>query len=437
VRQAKRPTTAAAVWLLGCLAVAPAAAKAQARRPGEAAFAQAAPADRAWIEVLPIAGVPGEDFYVGKLFDRDPAPGAACDFMGGERTYDGHQGTDLGLAGFEVMEIGVPVLAVLEGTVTAVIDGQDDHQTTSLRGRLGNGVAIRHDSSRSSYYGHLRKGSMRVRPGERVQTGQQIAEVGSSGDSSGPHLHFECIENRRRIDPFAPPSHAAESRWVHQPSYTYPVKAIDAGISLERITEAFQMPRTPFVREGAGRIDFWILTINQEDNDVRLWELIRPDGGRQTTWVENIGQARELYHSWWWVEAPQWTRGHWTVRVYSDRKPVASIPLVVLATSEPAPANRPPSRPQATLFPRSPAAGEPVICRVAFAGLAADPDLDRVAYHYVWSSDGRALRDATTAVRADYLPAGAAESGSLLRCEVSATDGRLSSSPANLSVRVK
>jgi hypothetical protein len=407
---------AAAAWLAAC----PAAAH-----------------DRGWIRVLPIAGVPGEDFYVGYQFDCHPAAGASRDYMGGNRTYDGHQGTDFGVAGFDVMELGVPVLAVADGVVTSVIDGQDDGQTANRRGRLGNNIRIDHGQGRESYYGHLKSGSLAVRPGQKVHTGQQIAEVGSSGDSNGPHLHFECLEDRRPIDPFAPPDRPVESRWLRQPQYDYPMKTVDAGVAPRAVEHFLEMPRMPFVREDARRLDFWVLTMNQEAGEGRRWELLRPDGSRDAAWNETVDKRSEMHQSWWWVQSPELSRGKWTVRVYQGRRLVVRLPLVVLGANEPPPRNRAPSRPRAMLEPRSPAADEPVMCRVALAGPAADPDLDRVRYRYVWSLDDRVVRDATTAVRGDYLPSASATPGAALRCQVFATDGQLAGPPATLTAEYR
>lgn len=394
----------------------------------------AAAEDHAWIRVLPIAGVPGEDFYVGYHFDRDPAPGASRDYMGGDRAYDRHQGTDFGVAGFDVMELGVPVLAVANGVVTSVIDGQEDRQTANLRGRLGNSLRIDHGRGRGSYYGHLKRGSISVRVGQRVRAGEQIAEVGSSGDSSGPHLHFEILESRVPIDPFAPPGRAAESRWKQQPEYDYPMKTIDAGISLSPVERFLEKPRTPFIREGAPRVDFWILTMNQEASTSRRWELLRPDGRSYTAWNELVEKRSEMHQSHWWLEGAELGRGTWTLRVYQGREPIVRLPLVVLGQNEREPRNRAPLRPKATLEPRSPAADEPVMCRVALPG-PADPDLDRVSYRYVWSVDGDVVRDVTTAVRSDCLPSETADSGAAVRCQVYATDGQLASPPTTVTAR--
>lgn len=55
----------------------------------------------------------------------------------------------------------------------------------------GNYVIIKHDDSTSAAYWHMLYNSVMVKPGDTVQTGQQIGRVGSTGFSSGPHLHFE------------------------------------------------------------------------------------------------------------------------------------------------------------------------------------------------------------------------------------------------------
>ena len=62
----------------------------------------------------------------------------------------------------------------------------------------GNVVVISHGSM-STLYAH--NSSLTVQVGQRVSGGQQIAVVGSTGQSTGPHIHFEVIINGSRIDP--------------------------------------------------------------------------------------------------------------------------------------------------------------------------------------------------------------------------------------------
>ena len=388
----------------------------------------------AWIQMLPIAGVPGEDFYLGPFFDNDPAPGAVLDYMDKERTYDGHRGTDFGLLGFAEMEIGVPVLAVLDGVVAAVVDGFEDHQTTNRQWRPGNYVTIHHDHGKATYYGHLQRDSLSVKVGQRVVTGQQIARVGSSGNSSGPHLHFECVENRRRIDPFSGPANDIQSRWISQPEYRHPMKVVDAGISAQKTQRPMQITRAAFVRTDASWLEFWTVTMNQTAGHVVRWELVKPDGQIHTSGSEEVATESEVQHRWWWSDTPGLSRGRWTFRVYHDRQLAAAFPVQVLDARSASPRNRPPQRPRAVLWPKTPLPAEVVGCRVEFADFAADPDLDRLRYRYVWSIDGQTKRDALTAVHADYLPAAVGKPGDVLECQVFASDGKLSSRPLTLSL---
>jgi murein DD-endopeptidase MepM/ murein hydrolase activator NlpD len=95
--------------------------------------------------------------------------------FGAKRKGHRHQGQDLAAAS------GTPVVAPYRGFVTAV-----QYQAKGA----GRYVVI--DGEDYDYvFMHLRTGSIVVREGDRVRTGQVIGEVGSTGGSSGPHLHFE------------------------------------------------------------------------------------------------------------------------------------------------------------------------------------------------------------------------------------------------------
>jgi len=95
-----------------------------------------------------------------------------------------------------------PILAPADGTVVRSKDGHRDHHRTNgwidpLQYRLaGNYVVIEHASGEFSFLAHLKKGSVRVTPGERVERGQEIGRCGHSGNSSEPHLHFHVQDHR-------------------------------------------------------------------------------------------------------------------------------------------------------------------------------------------------------------------------------------------------
>ena len=100
-----------------------------------------------------------------------------------------HNGVDFAAAS------GTPIYSSESGTVYFANFGLSG----SGFGGYGNVVAIRHFSSLVSLYGHCSK--LLVSTGQTVQKGQIIALVGSTGDSTGNHCHFEIRLNGKAVDP--------------------------------------------------------------------------------------------------------------------------------------------------------------------------------------------------------------------------------------------
>ena len=69
------------------------------------------------------------------------------------------------------------------------------------RGRYGNWIEIEHSGGISTVYGHLSEFVPGIAPGRRVRRGDVIGFVGTTGRTTGPHVHFEVLVNGRPIDP--------------------------------------------------------------------------------------------------------------------------------------------------------------------------------------------------------------------------------------------
>lgn len=88
---------------------------------------------------------------------------------------------------------GQPVLADADGTVVKAIDQYEDNvpmHPSATNPKYGNSVVIDHGDGEFSMYAHLKRGSLMVKTGDKVKTGQRIASVGNSGNAPFAHLHF-------------------------------------------------------------------------------------------------------------------------------------------------------------------------------------------------------------------------------------------------------
>lgn len=102
-----------------------------------------------------------------------------------QKRYKTHTGIDIGAAS------GTPVVAAESGKVIMA----------QWNGGYGKCVVIDHGGGITTLYGH--NSSINVSVGQKVSRGQQIALVGSTGNSTGPHIHFEVLINGRHTDPMA------------------------------------------------------------------------------------------------------------------------------------------------------------------------------------------------------------------------------------------
>lgn len=149
----------------------------------------------------------GADFcFLQNYFDHDPSPGHA-DYTCGPMSYDGHTGTDIRVS-YADMERGVPVLATAAGVVRAMRDGEPEGEVSlragdAVRGReAGNAVVVVHAGGFETQYSHLRRGSVAVSPGQRVEAGQILGLVGLSGVTEFPHLEISVRNQGRPVDPY-------------------------------------------------------------------------------------------------------------------------------------------------------------------------------------------------------------------------------------------
>ncbi len=96
-----------------------------------------------------------------------------------------HKGVDF------AAPVGTPILAAGGGTVEAA----------TRFGGYGKYIRIKHNATYSTVYGHASRFAKGIRPGAKVSQGQVIAYVGTTGVTSGPHLHYEVLERGKQINP--------------------------------------------------------------------------------------------------------------------------------------------------------------------------------------------------------------------------------------------
>jgi hypothetical protein len=260
-----------------------------------ALLAAPADADEAPRFDLPVACPADTGCIVRSFVDEDPGPGAK-DWHCGRLTYDGHKGTDIRVPDGVAMAKGVQVLAAAPGTVLRLRDGMDDVSirvtgADAVKDReAGNSLIIDHGGGWETQYGHLRKGSIIVKPGQTVTAGQPIALMGLSGNTEFTHTHFEVRHGGKPVDPYTGADMGTGCVAANTPLWTQQALAalsyredapFDAGFADAR-------PDQWAARAGAyadlgltthsPALVFWIDVLGHRAGDRQAMRLVGPDG---------------------------------------------------------------------------------------------------------------------------------------------------------------
>lgn len=271
-------------------------------------------------------------FSVFQYFDHNPAFGAVQDWNCGTLTYDvpgyNHSGTDIGIAPFPwnmMQDENVEVIAAAGGQIIQKGDGNFDMECTASNLNW-NYIVIQHSDGSYAMYGHMKNGSLTsLEVGDQINTGDYIGLVGSSGASTGPHLHFEILDsNFDSYDPYAGPcnSQGSSSMWANQHDYYH--KGINRVMTHSAPPNSNTCPsletkneQTHF--EPGSSVYLGVYLRHALNTDTYTLNLIRPDG---TSYWSNTHTPSTFYASYMFYQSmyiPAFEQqGQWTLSVNSD-----------------------------------------------------------------------------------------------------------------------
>lgn len=277
------------------------------------------------------------DFHVDAIsnyVDHNAAfPNQIRDWDCGNRTYDqasgyNHAGIDVFLWPYSwrmMDQGGAEIIAAAPGTIVSKVDGNPD-RSCNFSSLQWNAVYVRHADNSIAWYGHMKTGSTTTKSvGESVAAGEKLGLVGSSGNSTGPHLHFELYDaNGQLRDPYQGTCNLmnANSWWVAQEPYRIPrMNGLTTG-GAAPVFPTCPNPETPNIKTVFAPGEQIFTTAYYRDqlpNVTTQFSLVRPDGTVHQGWEQTIQQTFSA--SWWWWS---WTlpanapTGNWKLRaVYS------------------------------------------------------------------------------------------------------------------------
>lgn len=266
---------------------------------------------------LPIECDIGADCWVMNYVDMGADDGLNTDPACQSRTYDNHKGTDFMILDEAAMNRGVNVIAPLGGTVTKVRDGEVDRfatneeleKTKAMRKECGNAVMIDHGENLQTIYCHLKQNSILVEQGQEVKTGDKIGQVGLSGFTQFPHLHFGIIKDKKIIDPFTGQDNNQKcgtrksNLWNKDLDLSYrPILIQNLGFSddipaLNKIEKNSATPESLTVNSNL--LSFWVVLLGVQEGDIITIEVRDPNDKifAQRKIIQDKTRARQFYYT--------------------------------------------------------------------------------------------------------------------------------------------
>ncbi|WP_400190776.1 peptidoglycan DD-metalloendopeptidase family protein [Hymenobacter sp. B81] len=265
----------------------------------------------------PLRQAPGFDYasYYGisNFVDRNPAfPNQTLDWNCGNRTYDlsngyNHAGLDIYLwpFNFNMMDAGqVDVIAAAPGVIVAKSDNNFD-RNCAMSNANWNAVYVQNTDGSVCWYGHLKSGSLTSKPvGAAVAQGEYLGKVGSSGSSTGPHLHFELHNDRNQVtDPYAGPCGPGSSWWATPKSYYEPTLNTLLTHSAPPVFAACPNPHALNLKTAFQPNDLVYFAgyyHDQQAGQVTSFTIFRPDNSVFASWNHSMTQAYFSSSYWYW-----------------------------------------------------------------------------------------------------------------------------------------
>jgi hypothetical protein len=279
-----------------------------------------------------------------------------------------------------------------------------------------------------------------------LKAGTQIGLAGSSGNSTGPHLHFESRSNGTYYEPSAGSCRFGQSYWVNQIPIPRDLAIQDFGMhNTNRFPVGSFLPYNPsragtFVRSGTFQpIGAWYIIHNLPASSTWRARYLRPD---TTLFYDSGVQAYEdppnpfyRYSTWWlWQGLDPDTAGTWIFELSVNDSVMVKAPFIVINSGE-IPTNHPPASVTAALDPPRPTTNDVLFCRIK-APMLADPDYDLMSYRFDWQVNGVVICQVTNAAHADAIPRASANPGDLIACTVTPYDGQLFGLSVNVQTLV-
>ena len=301
---------------------------AELRRAGRLAAPQALPASLWWPlrpSGLPDAGYSG----ISNFVDHNEAyPNQLLDYACGQRTYDqaggyNHAGTDIFSWPFAWLKMDnrqVEIVAPAPGTIVAKSDTNFDRSCT-VNNNPWNAVYVQHADGSVGWYGHMKAGSLTSKSvGDTIATGEYLGTVGSSGSSTGPHVHFELHDNLGAlIDPFEGACYTPPSGSWWQSQRPYRDSAVNA-ITTGNAAPAFgscPAPESPNARWTFGpgaTIYFTTYYRDQVAGQMTTYTIRRPDTSIYSTWMHMSPATYDASYWYWYFTnlGPAGPTGTWS-----------------------------------------------------------------------------------------------------------------------------